>query len=145
MAHNCNAATLNGRNTMRIDVRFLGIRRSKALADHARRRAIAHLARPEFDLASVTVRLDDTNGPKGGVCKACHVVARGPSLGEVSVKAVDDSIYAAIGQAIHRVQRSLSRRAKRLRDRSRATAAPEALVHVLSVSESQTDMPVFTE
>ena len=130
---------------MRIDVRFLGIRRSRALADHARRRTIAHLARPEFDLASVTVRLDDINGPKGGVCKSCHVVARGPLLGEVSVKAVDETIYLAIGQAIHRVQRSLSRRAKRMRERSRSTLTPEVIADMLTASESQTDMPVFTD
>jgi len=124
---------------MRIDIRFLGIRRSRALAQHARDRVKSQLDRPEFALSSVTVRLDDTNGPKGGVCKACYVVARGPSLGEVHVKAVQDSIYNAVSEALERVQRSLARRAKRLRGRPRATLPTGALVEALA--EWGTDHP----
>lgn len=100
---------------MKIQVRSRGFGLSDALRAHAERRLSFAVGRFGWPLQSVTLRLDDVNGPRGGADKRCQIVARLALGGDVRVEEMDDDLYAAISRAAERLDRAVAREMERRR------------------------------
>ena len=77
----------------------------------------------------VTVRLTDTNGPRGGVDQVCNVKVVLSGLPSVVIERRDVVLHAAIDAALRAMERAVRRsvgrrRMKPLRRRNSATASP---------------------
>lgn len=95
-----------------------------ALRQRIERRIGFALSRFSDELSAVLVRLDDLNGPKGGVDKRCRVQLRGASIGEVVVEETDVEWGPAIDRALSLAGRSVARALDRARpDRGLRPAA----------------------
>ena len=94
---------------MRISVRSRGFELTEGLRAHAERRLGFALARFGTRLASVTLRMDDVNGPRGGADKRCQVVVGLARKGEVRIVELDGDLYVAISRAVDRVERAVAR------------------------------------
>lgn len=98
---------------MRVDLRGRRIEPTGALQEFVRRRLDFALDRFEDRLRSVTVRLVDVNGPRGGVDKECRIQLDLPGDRPVVVGARNEDLYAAIGDAVDRSAGVLSKRLSR--------------------------------
>jgi putative sigma-54 modulation protein len=95
---------------------------SPSLADLARHRLEFALGRFGARVRSLTVRLLDLNGPKGGVDKQCLVeVVLNPSSRLVLIEDTDADAAVAISRAADRAGRAVARAVHAMRD-SRADA-----------------------
>jgi len=84
---------------MKIDIRWKGTQKSAALRDYVRHRARFAFRPMAIRLRKIVVRLEDVNGPRGGVDKRCTVEIVGP-FGIRLVEARDDDFYAAADKAL---------------------------------------------
>jgi ribosomal subunit interface protein len=98
---------------MRIHVRSRGFELTDALRGYAERRLLFALSRFGRKVLSVTLRLDDLNGPRGGVDKRCQIIAHLPPWGDVRVEELDGDLYAAISRAADRLDRAVARETER--------------------------------
>jgi len=101
---------------MRIHVRSRGFELTDALRAHAERRLLFAVGRFGRRLQSVTVRIDDVNGPRGGADKRCQILARLTPWGDVRVEERDGDLYAAIDRATDRLDRAVARAMERRRE-----------------------------
>jgi hypothetical protein len=92
---------------MEIEIRFLGMEPSESLKDHALARAHAHFSRFGHDVRKLVVRINDVNGPKGGIDKRCVVTAMVLRFGAVSVTDISSNTYAAVDAALQRCAHAL--------------------------------------
>lgn len=104
---------------MKIEVRFQGLEASESLREHALRQVHSHLSRFGRDLAGVTVRIADLNGPRGGIDKSCRITVRGPRVGESSLEERAADGYAAVSAAAEKAARTVGRGLDRARDERR--------------------------
>ncbi len=95
---------------MKVDVRFVGLDASESLRDYTVRLVERKLNRLASYVHSVSVRIHDINGPRGGLDKQCSVTLRGRSFEPLSVRSIDSDAYAAVGAATHRLAHTLRRR-----------------------------------
>lgn len=77
--------------------------------DYVARRLSFALDRSRHHIQSVTVRLMDLNGPRGGSDKLCRIQLAVPGHAPLVVSATSNDLKAAIDGAAHRVSRSLAR------------------------------------
>ncbi len=108
---------------MKIEVRFRGLGSSDALRDHAARRIHSHLSRFAGEVTAVLVRLDDVNGPKGGVDKRCQVTVRGPRFGSATLDEMSGDASSAVDMAVERIGRSVGRELDRARSDRRSACS----------------------
>lgn len=94
---------------MNIQIRGIGIPPTEALASHIERRMAFALSRFSAELARVTVRFSDLNGPKGGADKVCRVGFTLKGLRPDAVEARDADLYAAVDQAAEKAGRRVAR------------------------------------
>jgi len=94
---------------MQIEIRFRGIESSPRLREHVVRRIEIHLGRFDAALAFVRVRVEDVNGPKGGVDKRCQFELRGRRFGAAIIEERSDDEWAAVGAAALRAGRTVAR------------------------------------
>ncbi len=94
---------------MKIEIQFRGVMASEALREHVSRRVAFQLDHLSDHVASVTLRLEDINGPKGGVDMRCTVLVRGTWQSPVMVCELSDSPYVAVDLALERVARAVGR------------------------------------
>ena len=87
----------------------------RELADHLDRRLHFALSRFSSRIARVTVFLEDVNGPRGGVDKACRIVVRLRRGADVVASVEDVEWVAAIDRATTRVGHSVAREIARTR------------------------------
>ena len=81
-----------------------------ALLESARTHAAFALGRFGSHVRSVTVRLADTNGPRGGVDQACTITIRVATCRQpIVVTDTDADIRVALGRALGRAARSVAR------------------------------------
>lgn len=99
---------------MQIEIRTRGIETTNELRSRVERRIRSALGRFGAELSSVLVRLDDINGPRGGVDKRCHVVIAGSRIGAVAVYELDADMIVAVEVALERAARSVRRSLERL-------------------------------
>jgi putative sigma-54 modulation protein len=106
---------------MRIELKAWHVQRSAALEAHAERRISFALGRFGSEIDTVTLLVEDVNGPKGGADKRCALTARGPRIGAVRVEQTSSDAYGAIdvlaGRAGRSVVRALGRRSPRTSSR----------------------------
>lgn len=94
---------------MELDVRGRHLQVSAALRSHLARRLAFALGRVSHRIGSVRVRLEDVNGPKGGIDKRCRVSVRGDRGWIVIVEELDSDAYTAVDRAAGRAGRAVQR------------------------------------
>jgi putative sigma-54 modulation protein len=103
---------------MQLDIQARGFTLTDALRNHCERRLRFALGPIGGRLRSVSVRLADVNGPRGGVDKRCTLRATASGMAPVVIAHDETDIYVAIDRASDRLARSLTRRIqKSWRDR----------------------------
>jgi ribosomal subunit interface protein len=107
---------------MRIDIRG-NVGLSPALEHYVQRRLQTALGRFSRRLPSVTVRLIDENGPRGGVDKRCQLVLTMPPVTSMMVEDSHVDVYNAVDAVADRAVRAVTRELGRRR--SRRTLAAE--------------------
>jgi ribosomal subunit interface protein len=95
---------------MELDIRGLHVPLVDPVAAHARHRLDLSLSRFSPRIRHVDVRLDDVNGPRGGIDKTCHVTIELVHGGVVRTHAKAETLGAAVDLAAHRAARRLARR-----------------------------------
>lgn len=102
---------------MKVSLRVRGASPDQDFAEQVHKRALSALGRFSTRIANVVVRLEDLNGPKGGVDKRCTIELTG-DLGQQVAEVRDQSFRAAIDRGFAVAQRSLARIVKRREHKS---------------------------
>ncbi len=102
---------------MRLEIIGTNLPVSPALESHIHDRLESALGRLSRRVKSLTVRLCDDNGHKGGVDKRCRIEVR-MSVGQPwIVEAIDTDPYVAVDLAVNNTKRTLVRRLDRAEPR----------------------------
>jgi ribosome-associated translation inhibitor RaiA len=94
----------------------------RSVRAHAERSLGYALASFGAVVETVTIRLGDVNGPRGGVDKECSVTVRLRRKGSVRVAHRHHDLRAAVDGAAERLARRISRQLDRSRESRRSTA-----------------------
>ncbi|WP_246137716.1 HPF/RaiA family ribosome-associated protein [Myxococcus llanfairpwllgwyngyllgogerychwyrndrobwllllantysiliogogogochensis] len=98
---------------MRIEIRARHFTLTDTLRNHVERRARFAMGRLSDRVREVMVRLEDINGPRGGVDKVAKVTVQLEQGGQLAAEAVDASFAGAVDRALeragHAVGKSLGR------------------------------------
>lgn len=86
-----------------------GIELTADLNEYVARRIHFALGRFAGNIRSVTIRLADVNGPRGGVDKCCHIRVDVRSRQQVIVHECQGNIHAAVAFAVERADRAVRR------------------------------------
>ena len=118
---------------MRLDIRIQKIDLPKELDRYIARRLHFCLGRFEVRIRSITVRIFDINGPRGGADKRCRMAVRLVPSGVIVIEEVHADLFAAIDRAAERAGQTLARRLHRARDlrtqRESVRIVPESREH----------------
>lgn len=118
---------------MRLDIRIQKIDLPKELERYIARRLHFCLGRFEVRIRSITVRIFDINGPRGGADKRCRMAVRLVPSGVIVIEEVHADLFAAIDRAAERAGQTLARRLHRARDlrtqRESVRIVPESREH----------------
>lgn len=101
---------------MRIEVRGRSGLLCDPLRAYTERRLRFAVGRFASRIERLTVRVDDVNGPKGGVDKECEIVVKLVPWGGLKVEERDVDLYLAVDRATDRLRRSVAREVRRRRD-----------------------------
>lgn len=101
---------------MRIDIRTRGVERTPELLDHVRRRLEFALSRFGGRIRSVTVRIEDQNGPRGGADERCRLEVCGTRGWRAAAEATDAEAARAVDLAAERIGRTVAREMVRQRE-----------------------------
>lgn len=104
---------------MEFRVHGANIELTEALSSHVQSRFGAALDKHERQVEDVTVRLEDVNGPKGGVDMRCQATIHLRPGDTIVVEEVEEDLYAAISVAADRAKHVVSRKLDRIRSRHR--------------------------
>jgi putative sigma-54 modulation protein len=104
---------------MRIDIHTSKFQLTEALREHIERRVQFAMSWAQDKLPRVNLRLDDINGPKGGIDKSCRIQIPITGGKSVVIEEVQSDLYIAIDRAVERAGRAISRRLERSRTHSR--------------------------
>ncbi len=113
---------------MDIQIRAHGLKLSAAQRQHVERHVGSALDRFEHKLRTVTVMVEDLNGPKGGADTRCRIRARGDRGLAAQAQATDVSVEAAVDRAAGGIGRNVAKAVSRRRDfagRDRTSLAGE--------------------
>ena len=102
---------------MKMQLRTKGIPITQALEAHIERRVRFALSRFGQKIRSVTVRLTDLNGPKGGEDIQCKILAYMTPGEGVIVNDRSEDPFTAVARASERIGHSISRRVRRMKAR----------------------------
>jgi len=100
---------------MRFLFRNRGIRNNPELMEFARRRIGFALGRFAGRIRTVSVRVTDVNGPRGGCDKACVVTVDAASPRPITVEERQPKLFAAVALAADRAGRATVRQFNRAR------------------------------
>jgi hypothetical protein len=109
---------------MKIEVRARGVELDGQLGDYVERSLRFALGRFSSRARLVRVRLEDLNGPKGGVDKRCVVTVSGDGFERCVVDVRDTTVQAAVDQAAGIASRAVARALERARDLSGGRKRP---------------------
>jgi ribosome-associated translation inhibitor RaiA len=116
-----------------LEVRTRGFDLTPALYQRAVDHIAAKVARHARAISLVTVRIEDVNGPKGGLDKCCRVELLIAGGSPIIVEETDQDAYAAVDLAGERlgivVDRALAGRRARRRHRGRKLARDTKVLH----------------
>jgi hypothetical protein len=83
-----------------------------------------HLDRFGADVFSVSIRLTDMNGPRGGRDMLASVTVHGPRIGTVTIEDLHESPTVAVAHALERMEQVVQRDLDRLRSVRRLRTNP---------------------
>ena len=110
--------------SVNIEIRATGFRLSAGVRAHAERRIRFAFGSTSNRVRSVSVRLADNNGPRGGIDKRCLIEAIVPGLPPVVVEQCEPDLAVAIDRAADRAGRTVARWLKKaIADRRGPNAA----------------------
>ena len=102
---------------MRLMIYARKVTLSQTLRDHVERRLRFALGRFGNRIDRVTVRLEDLNGPRGGVDKRCRIEACVVRSGKLQVEVTDAEIEPAVDRAADRIARRVKDDLDRTREK----------------------------
>jgi putative sigma-54 modulation protein len=111
---------------MKVRLTAQGIELSAELRDYVTRRIHFGLGRFVGRIKSLTVRLTDINGPRGGIDKSCHIRVDAGLSQRVIVRERQETIHAAVALAMERVERAVERQLSLTRPAARRSATRRA-------------------
>lgn len=88
--------------------------RSDALQQYVGHRLQFALGRWDHRIDQLQVRLEDVNGPRGGLDKRCRIIVAGRPSWRIQVEGTGTTFYHAIDSAAARARRSVGQLLKRL-------------------------------
>ena len=94
---------------MKLTLTSRGIELSTELKDHVKRRIYFSLGRLAGQIKTLSVRLSDANGPRGGVDKCCDIRVDVGLRRAVIIHEQQENIYAAVAFAVERAERAVLR------------------------------------
>ncbi len=107
---------------MKVDISTNHIRIDRTLKTYIDRCLQFDLRAAQRYITRLTLRLSNINGPRGGVCQRCRVVASTSGLGLVVVSETELTIQESISGAIAKLGSSIRRRqGRRVKKRTRGT------------------------
>jgi putative sigma-54 modulation protein len=106
-----------------VHIRAVGAPLSAAAKAEIRRKLGRKLGRHALDIERASVRIEDVNGPRGGVDKRCRIKVVVSALPSIVVEQQHESLHAAIDGALDRVQRAVRQTLKRRRVEPRRAKA----------------------
>ena len=93
---------------MRLTVR--GLTLTEDLKEYIERRIHFALGRYSAKIKSLSIRLEDINGPKGGIDKCCQIQVDVGLAQKVIIRECSGTAHAAVANAVDRAERSMERR-----------------------------------
>ena len=99
---------------MELDIRGIHIPLTDGLKTHIEDKFNHALGRFDRRIKDVTIRLEELNGPKGGVDKFCKVHAHIVPTEHLIIEEKDVDLYVAIDRAASRLKQVMSRKADKL-------------------------------
>lgn len=104
---------------MEVEVQARGLSAAPFLRQHARQRMKSALGCFRYSVHTVSVRLGDINGPRGGADKLCRIVVRLKNSSLVVIEELGDDIFQVIDKVADRVHQSVSRQVGRIKRNGR--------------------------
>ena len=101
-------------------IRAVGVRLGAADKDYLRRKLGRKLGKFARRIERASVRIEDVNGPRGGVDKRCGIKVVMSGLPSVVVEHRHESLQAAMDGALARVERAVRQAADSRRTKARA-------------------------
>jgi putative sigma-54 modulation protein len=99
---------------MNIRIVIKRVAEKNALREYAEDKITTSLQRFEDKIHSVTVRLEDVNGPrKQGIDKKCCIETRLHSSGEIVIKECSEDLQSAFLTGLDRLKAAISRKANK--------------------------------
>ncbi|MDR0933831.1 MAG: HPF/RaiA family ribosome-associated protein [Burkholderiaceae bacterium] len=86
-----------------------GVKASESLRNYITARLDTVLTRGQKNVQDITIRLTDTNGPRGGIDKRCQIQVKLPGMSPIVVTGLAADITSAIDMAAQRVSKAVSR------------------------------------
>lgn len=123
---------------MRVDIKTSGLDLTEGLREHTERRLGFALDRAHHDVDTITVRLSDINGPRGGADKRCQIQIPLPRHNGVVIEETDADLYVAIDRAASRAGNTLARQLAR-RHRQTSGRSSVSLKHLLAADDNAQD------
>lgn len=101
---------------MKIDITMQQSCSDNKVVNQVARHARMALSRFDTSIQTVTIRITDINGPKGGVDIRCVVSMKLISTGEIIVQGKGENVFSALNQCLSRSARTISRSLERRRN-----------------------------
>jgi len=98
---------------MQIHIQARSFTLTKSLRKYIEHKLKSSLSSCQDRLQRVVVRLKDTNGPRGGVDKQCHVHVVVPGMSDVIIEDTENNMYAAIDRATDRASLVVNKKVSR--------------------------------
>lgn len=92
---------------MRIDIHSSKFALTESMRGHIERRVQFVLVWAHHKLPQIYFRLDDVNGPEGGMDKVCRIQIPVAGGNSVVIEEIQSDMYVAIDRAIERAGRKL--------------------------------------
>ena len=109
---------------MKIDIQALNFDLSDSILGCIKDRLNFTLSSRFDQIKSISIKVDDINGPRGGLDKRCQVRIAMPRLKDVIIEDIQADLYVAIFRATDRASRTVKRRLNRLQDKKRKLFVP---------------------
>lgn len=103
---------------MQADIRAFNFTLTQAIQQHVLNRLSAAVGHIHDRIANARVRVNDLNGPRGGLDKRCQVHLSLVGRGTIVIEQIDCDLYAAIDKATARLRQTLHRRFDRMKKRA---------------------------
>ena len=98
---------------MHLDIVARNFELTDAIDGYVQRRIGFALSSRFEQIKEIRVRLQDINGPRGGIDKCCPIQIRLPRMRDIVIEDIEANLYVAIDRATERAARTVNRRLSR--------------------------------